>query len=70
MISATSDIINGFASPDNARSGIAPGRTQIVHRQYRAVQRRINIVELFDLAKALKFDPHEIVRRLAATKPD
>jgi hypothetical protein len=31
-------------------------------------QRRIDVVELLDLAKALDFDPHELLRRLAAIK--
>jgi transcriptional regulator with XRE-family HTH domain len=31
-------------------------------------QRRIDVVELFDLAEALDFDPHAMLRRLAAIK--
>ena len=33
-------------------------------------QRRVDVVELLDLAKAIGFDPHEVIRRLSkvATK--
>lgn len=33
-------------------------------------QRRVDVVELFELGKALNFDPREAIRRLAAIKPD
>jgi transcriptional regulator with XRE-family HTH domain len=33
-------------------------------------QRRIDVVELLDLAKAIGFDPHDAIKRLAATKQD
>jgi hypothetical protein len=33
-------------------------------------QRRIDAVKLLDLAKALGFDPHEAIERLAAAKSD
>jgi hypothetical protein len=36
----------------------------------KAGQRRIDVVELLDLTNALKFDPHEAIKRLARIKPD
>jgi transcriptional regulator with XRE-family HTH domain len=33
-------------------------------------QRRIDVVELLDFAKAIGFDPREAIKRLVATKPD
>jgi ribosome-binding protein aMBF1 (putative translation factor) len=32
-------------------------------------QRRVDVVELLDLAKAIGFDPHEAVRRLSKVGP-
>jgi transcriptional regulator with XRE-family HTH domain len=33
-------------------------------------QRRIDVVEFLDLAKAIGFDPREAIKRLTATKQD
>lgn len=33
-------------------------------------QRRVDVVELLDLARALKFDPGEAIKRLTGIKPD
>jgi transcriptional regulator with XRE-family HTH domain len=33
-------------------------------------QRRIDVVELLDLAKSIGFEPREAIKRLLATKPD
>jgi transcriptional regulator with XRE-family HTH domain len=33
-------------------------------------QRRVDVVELLDLAKALGFDPREVIRLLTVTRPD
>jgi transcriptional regulator with XRE-family HTH domain len=33
-------------------------------------QRRVDVVELLDIAKAIGFDPREAIKRLSAMKPD
>lgn len=35
-----------------------------------AGQRRVDVVELLDIAKAIGFDPSELLRRLQAVGPD
>jgi transcriptional regulator with XRE-family HTH domain len=45
-------------------------RSQSFVSDFESGQRRIDVVELLDLAKALKFDPHEAIKRLARIKAD